>query len=115
MTPFEQLQTIAAQHAAAGYLSAYATDLTRHDRAILDTAPAGARFLWILRSHGTELFRIGVGRDPVWATYWLDEQCAHAPPIPYLIDIDANRVRLVGHGRARQLALQPAPLARRIA
>lgn len=66
----EQLQAIATSKPEL--LVAYADDLHKHDAGALALSVAGERFVWLLRNHGTELFRLNAGRDPVWLTYWLD-------------------------------------------
>jgi hypothetical protein len=110
MTVYDQLLAIAAAKRPEGYLAHYETDLTTHDCATLSRAPVGARFIWIMRSHGTELFAIGTGRDPVWATYWLNPaqgNCQKAPSLCYLIA--GNSVTPISYERAIRLANEKAP------
>jgi hypothetical protein len=110
MTVYDQLLAIAAAKRAEGYLAHYETDLTTHDARQLAAAAAGDRFVWIMRSHGTELFSIGTGRDPVWATYWLNPaqgNCQKTPSLCYLIA--GNTVTPISYDRAVRLANEKAP------
>lgn len=110
-TIYQQLKTIAK--ANPQHLRHYATDLTNHDRATLSRSLPGERFVWILRTCGTELFQVGVGRDPVLVTYWLTpgNSVAPPPPLAFLMTVAAARgkagiVEAISHERARALAFE---------
>lgn len=115
MSVYCQLAAIAAEKHSAGYLHHYTADLTTHDQHSLSLTKAGERYLWILRSHGTQLFPVAAGHDAAWATYWLDKgNDSKAPSLCYLISIasdggTAGSVKPVSHERARRLATEPHP------
>lgn len=107
MGVYERLVSIAAEHAAAGYLAHYERDLHVHDKGTLAAYP-GVEWVWLLRSHGTALFPVGVGHNPAWVTYWLDHD---GNPAPLAFRILGDRVEPIDHTKARRLAWYPASKA----
>lgn len=116
-TIYDQLSALASAHHGAGYLVAYAADLHQHDKRTLGLAKAGARFVFVLRPHGTELFEIASGRDPVWCTFWLSGGMGHdkdAPSLCFLVTAASDgaadgRVVSISQDAARKLASVPHP------
>jgi hypothetical protein len=108
MTLYETMLAIAEAKKPQGYLRAYEADLTTHDRNTLANAPDGARYLWILRENGTQLFEIASGHDPVWATYWLTTDAGHNPPNLVFL-ASGGTVKPISYDRAIQLAKTPHP------
>jgi hypothetical protein len=114
---YDQLAAIASANHGAGYLVAYAADLHTHDKRTLSEAKAGARFVFVLRPHGTELFAVASGRDPVWCTFWLTGGMGHmsdAPSLCFLVKVANDgaadgTVRSISQDAARKLAAIPHP------
>lgn len=108
MSIYEKMVTIAETLKPKGYLRAYEADLTKHDAGQLANAKPGARYVWILRENGTQLFEVATGRDAAWVTYWLNN--AHNPPnLTFLATVDTGEVRPISYDRARELAKIPHP------
>jgi hypothetical protein len=116
MLVYDSIVAVARAKQKQGYLQEYADDLFVHDRKTLNDAKLGDQFLWILRDCGTGLFPIGVGHDPLWATYWLDQGNSRAnPSLVYLLTVGAatNAVMPIDYDRARKFAAIPHPRGRR--
>ena len=112
MTTYDKLLAIASSKMGSGYLRGYETDLTTHDRMTLLGAVEGAQYVWLLREHGTELFPIASGLNPVWATYWLDAgDSARVPTLAFHVTVGAGdrEVMAISPERARRLASVPHP------
>ena len=114
MSIYEQLARIAERN--PHLLVAYKADLHEHDKRTLAKAERGTEFIWILRDHGTELFEMHRGSNPVWVTYWIDQKM-HGNIGPqkrlcYHIFVTADggvegTVRPITVERARLLAHEP--------
>lgn len=64
--------------ANANVLLAYRTDFWLHDQyALLYQTKPGDEYVWIMRDHGTELFRLYQGNDAVAVSYWLEPDQHH--------------------------------------
>lgn len=109
---FDRLVAIA--DANPHLLTAYRNDLHGHDKVELTGAARSDRYIWILREHGTELFPVGYGLDPVWATYWLESRTYIVAPLAYEVDLKAGTVAQITYDRARELASIPHPCGRQI-
>lgn len=107
---YDQLVQIARDKKDAGYLASYERDLTFHDKRDLQDSRY-SRWVWALRSHGTELFPIGAGKDPVWLSYWLQTGNMRATPtLTYLIDYNqpqGRQVKPITYDHAVNLAKMP--------
>jgi hypothetical protein len=81
----------------------------RHDRAVLDTSNAGDQFVWVLGTHGSVLFPIAKGRDPVHVKFWLADG-AEAFHVRITGDGGAaGEVERISYAKARKLAEIPTP------
>jgi hypothetical protein len=75
-TLFDLMSRIVRAH--ANVLLAYQTDFWLHDQyALLYQTRPGDEYVWILRDHGTELFRLYQGTDAVAVSYWLGADQPH--------------------------------------
>jgi len=81
----------------------------RHDRAVLGKSSAGDQFVWVLGTHGSVLFPIAAGRDPVHVKFWLADG---AEVFHVRITQDGGsdgEVERISYANARKLAEIPAP------
>lgn len=109
-----QLQAIAASEPEL--LVSYADDLNKHDANALALSVKGERFVWLLRDHGTELFRLNIGRDPVFVTFWIDQKRqgpSAAKHRAYLVTVTSDggltgTVSPITHEEATRYACEPA-------
>lgn len=109
MSIYEKLVGLAAKHAPDGYLRAYRGDLTIHDARQLAEPKQGARYIWILRESGTQLFEIASGADAGWVTYFVDSPAYATPYLFFLADVSADTVKTITPARAAELARIPHP------
>src|SRR4051794_14008968 len=113
-TLFDLMSRIVRAH--ADVLQAYRTDFWLHDQYALEyhTRP-GDEYIWILRDHGTELFRLYQGSDPIAVAYWLTPEHLHnrAYHVTCTADPCRGTVKPVTRDEAIALASLPqrAPLA----
>jgi len=71
------------------------------------TSHLGRRFILILRSYGTELFPIGMGRDPVFVTHWIEPSSTHGQRVEcFLIDSSTNNIEKITFEMAEKLAFE---------
>lgn len=106
---YRQLVKIA--DARPDLLQSFRTDLTVHDQKACATMQPGERWLWVLRTCGTQVFPVGHGQEPVLITHWLE---ANPECVVYLItptepDGQAGTVKRISHDKARELAREPPP------
>lgn len=91
-------------------LTAYRDDLFVHDKTSLADAKAADEYVWLLRKCGTALFPLRIGREPIWATFWLDPPEVKAFHVRVAEDGGASgTVRAITHTDVRELVSQPAP------
>ena len=86
----------------------YVTDLTVHDKAMLQQTVPGDEMMWLARIDGTQMIRIGT-RYPEIYTYWigydgLDMRYAHLRVLRKLAGTAFGTLRWVDAGEARRLA-----------
>lgn len=112
-TLFQALVRIA--RANAGCLQAYRTDLWVHDQYTLQyNTSRGDEYIWILREHGTELFRLYQGAEATTVKFWLKPEYRHSRAYHVVCTEDGGcgTVEHITRERAVHLACEPqrAPL-----
>jgi hypothetical protein len=107
-TLFQNLVRIARRNAAC--LQAYRVDLWVHDQYTLQYSTSrGDEYVWILREHGTELFRLYQGAEPITVEFWLkpEYRLSRAYHVVCTGDGGYGTVDSITHERAVQLAREP--------
>jgi hypothetical protein len=104
---FKKLVRIARANTAC--LQAYKADLWLHDQYVIQylTAP-GDEYVWILREHGTQLFRLYQGSEPVPVEFWLNPEYRHSRAYHVVCtDVGFGTVEAISHEHAIRLAHEP--------
>lgn len=87
-----------------GLLVDHKRDFTVHDKAVIDRASPGQRFLWCLRRTGTQLFPLDGSHDPIWITYYIQGSGRDKAARFYVLDFGPDTVTEIPVSKALRLA-----------
>lgn len=90
-------------------LVSYSQDLTVHDKHAIGLMKSFTQFIWCCRENGTELFQLGIGREPIWLTFWLNGPGKLGTERTFLVNMTTNgtgEVEEIPHEDAIRLANQ---------
>jgi hypothetical protein len=68
---------------------------------------SGERFIWILRTGGTVMAPLNIGVDPIYVSYWLDNEVHGQKVIPFLVDTKSLSVEKITSQKALELIFTP--------
>jgi len=96
----EQMLEVSAKHELPLY---YKTDI-EEDFRVMDSY-TGKPFLWLLRTHGTQILPIEIGADPCFITHWLEQDSV----VVFLVHPVDGTISKITDAKALTLAHLPPP------